>query len=1023
MPDDDQVNADKISHEKTQGEDPAANENSHKGVDPAILARTLQDVSIHTPAHGVSEYSHQQLAPQPEQEKPKQQEDDWQEMPAFAQYDLYDDDGRLIAKQADHQDDDGAAAYAGLGGAGKGYTRVEVDEDAQSATSMDDNTAYLFKEPGDNLIGDDEDDDQRDPLAQMQATKDLLDGNQRVAYVGVVRLAIADMTKHLVDMERTKATRKQLDMSAEAIKMWGQKMMVRLYAHMELDPAEQMMIEQLAEHGLQASDLTPSLMQNARVKNPVADDSKTSAEETLSSPSPTFEQSQTIPGGTIMETEQLPAYKERDEEDIQEVLTPSQLPRTKSIDIDLRWTVLCDLFLILIADSVYDARSRTLLERVGSYLAVPWLDISRFEKRVTEALEMQESVNKETWDEAAHMEDRRKRARNRRLMMMGLATVGGSLVIGLSAGLLAPVIGAGLAAGFTTIGVTGTSSFLAGVGGAAVIGSTGVVTGGTIGVRAANRRTGAVKTFEYRPLHNNKRVNLIVTVAGWLNGKVDDVRLPFSTVDPVMGDIYSIHWEPDMLTSMGQTIQILATEALTQGLQQLLGSTILITLMAALQLPVVLTKLSYFIDNPWSVSLARADLAGLILADSLIDRNLGARPITLVGFSIGSRVIFSALKELSKKGAIGIIQNVYLFGSPIVFKKDEYLQARSIVSGRFVNGYATNDWILGYLFRATGGGISRVTGLAKVELPDIENFDVTEFVPGHMAYRKAMPRVLREVGWAVSSDEFSEIEDPDPDNHEKRQRELINEIEEARRELQQKPEKKKFFGIFKTKKDLTKKKEWETYDEHSKTEADGEDSKRNNGEGPLFDIDAIRAEAVELASQGMEVRQLESTLPPLKLDSSKFNGNNGQVCPRPTTLRETSSYVAASPQSNVQRPTVTTAHGLNGNDNKYSPIRHDAHPSREDAEQDITMTFDTSFSESHVLAQRQSSRQSKPFDTGDISSYSLNHEKEEEEHDEVDHHADQTSGKMKSTTFDPENNVWSDEEDFGLEKEVEMTFA
>ncbi len=124
----------------------------------------------------------------------------------------------------------------------------------------------------------------------------------------------------------------------------------------------------------------------------------------------------------------------------------------------------------------------------------------------------------------------------------------------------APVIGAGLAAGFTTIGVTGTSSFLAGAGGAAIITSSAAASGSIIGVKAANRRTGAVKTFEYRPLHNNKRVNLIVTVSGWMTGKVDDIRLPYSTIDPIMGDIYSVLWEPEMLTSMGDTINILATE-------------------------------------------------------------------------------------------------------------------------------------------------------------------------------------------------------------------------------------------------------------------------------------------------------------------------------------------------------------------------------------------------------------------------------------------------------------------------------
>lgn len=117
--------------------------------------------------------------------------------------------------------------------------------------------------------------------------------------------------------------------------------------------------------------------------------------------------------------------------------------------------------------------------------------------------------------------------------------------------------------------------------------------------------------------------------------------------------------------------------------------------MASLTLPIVLTKLSYLIDNPWAVSMDRADAAGLILADSLMARNLGVRPITLVGFSLGSRVIFSCLRELANQGAHGLVQNVYLFGSPVVAKKEEYTRARAVVSGRFVNGYASNDWILG----------------------------------------------------------------------------------------------------------------------------------------------------------------------------------------------------------------------------------------------------------------------------------------------------------------------------------------
>ena len=684
----------------TEHRDPLGAETHSHAKDASIVDNLLHEGTT----GGASGWSHQALAPHKPQED-KDEEEKWQDMPAYAPFDIYDDNNKLIAKEANDSEDE-ADAYTGLGGAGKGYTKVQLDEDAQSATSMDDNTDYLFKPKGTHLV-DDEEEDQRDPLAQLQATKTLLTEGQRIAYVGLTKLTMAAMIQELSVMEATKNTKKGLAFAVESMKMWSQQMMVRLYMHMEIDSSEQIMIEQLAEHGVQPEDLTPALMQNARVKNPMADESKAGSvaeaaadRESLASPKLNGEKRGSNASASSRNEEAAealspPPYKEREDEAMPEVRSPSQLGTSRKIDIDLRWTVLCDLFLVLIADSIYDSRSRRLLERVGESLEVPWLDICRFEKRVTDSLEMQETANKEKWDEAEHMEDRRKKALKRRYITMGLATVGGSLVIGLSAGLLAPVIGAGLAAGFTTIGVAGTSGFLAGAGGTALITSGAVLSGGTIAVRASNRRTGAVKTFEYRPLHNNKRVNLIVTISGWMNGKVDDVRLPYSTVDPVMGDIYSVLWEPEMLQSMGQTINILATEALTQGLQQVLGSTILVALMASLQLPIVLSKLSYLIDNPWTVSMGRANAAGLILADSLIDRNLGVRPITLVGFSLGARVIFSCLRELANRGAYGLIQNVYLFGSPIVNSKDEYLRARTVVSGRFVNGYASNDWILG----------------------------------------------------------------------------------------------------------------------------------------------------------------------------------------------------------------------------------------------------------------------------------------------------------------------------------------
>lgn len=94
----------------------------------------------------------------------------------------------------------------------------------------------------------------------------------------------------------------------------------------------------------------------------------------------------------------------------------------KDVTLDIRWTVLCDLFLISVADSVYDARSRVLLEHVALKLGLGWIDVAKFERRVTEALEIQEGVEKLENQEI--IEGSSNAARKKRYMMVGLATLG-----------------------------------------------------------------------------------------------------------------------------------------------------------------------------------------------------------------------------------------------------------------------------------------------------------------------------------------------------------------------------------------------------------------------------------------------------------------------------------------------------------------------------------------------------------------------------------------------------------------------
>lgn len=830
-------------------------------------------------------------------------EGEWQEMETVANhYDVYDDSGNLINGTEKREKAEKSAPSS------RGYTRIAIQAQAESYAQTDKQTDFLFRadnvEPRyeESSLSSDEDEDDyidestRTALDQMQTTKRMLKEEEIFAYVGLAKLVLIEMATDLAQLGTSSYKNSKILSALQAsLAVWSQKVMERLYDHMDLSEEERQMVENLSYHGVEVSDLARSLAKDEEVDNPVfgeevevvelgkeneekkeKEERKEKEEKEGNKDNETIEKS---PIGLGIETSSNPSSEPSNNSPSKSSIkppskTPSQVSlrsrssspsplSQKKIKINLAWTVLCDLFLILTYDSVYDSRLRTLLMRFGEALNLSSFEICQFERRITEALEIDDGAE-QTLDESAILRYRAKKARRKRMVYIGLAGVGGSLILGVSGGLLGPLIGAGIAAGLSTVGIAGTSGFLAGAAGTAIVTTVLTGIGAKVGATGMMRRTGAVKTFEFRPLHNNKRLNLIVTVSGWMNSVADDIRLPFLTMDPAQGDLYSLLWEPEMLTTVGQTINILATEILTQSVQQILGATVLTALMLAIQVPMALLKLGYLLDNPWNVLLDRAWAAGLVLADTLILRNLGVRPVTLVGFLIGSRLIYLCLLELARKGAFDLVENVVIFGAPFVCKADELSLCRSVVSGRFINGFLKKDWILGYLFRATSGGIRRVVGLSEIEgIEGIENFDCTPYVTGHMDYRKAMPKLMGKLGWNVLSEEFIEIDEPDAEQTEL-QRELVLEFDKNAQEVLQDKNSKfnkrgsKWANWFKPK----KKEWWEVYAEGQREEeAKKADTKTEDPEtkGEPEKVDPNAEYVFDVAQLKKEIEQMKET--------------------------------------------------------------------------------------------------------------------------------------------------------------------
>ena len=93
-------------------------------------------------------------------------------------------------------------------------------------------------------------------------------------------------------------------------------------------------------------------------------------------------------------------------------------------------------------------------------------------------------------------------------------------------------------------------------------------------------------------------------------------------------------------------------------------------------------------DNPWMNAKSLAVKTGKVLGTLLAERVLGSRPVTLVGYSLGSLVIFEALQYLATlppSQTLGIVHDVYLFGSPITADPENRTEIRRVVAGRLVH--------------------------------------------------------------------------------------------------------------------------------------------------------------------------------------------------------------------------------------------------------------------------------------------------------------------------------------------------
>ena len=565
---------------------------------------------------------------------------------------------------------------------------------------------------------------------------------------------------------------------------WSDKIRTKLFKHLKIGSDERQMIKTMTSHDIKANDIADMIipqeikdkiiwereMNYNKSKLEMMEDNKFDGEEQANDQDekeqdyyqplednldiqendlgdPLSPLSPTTPETPFQPNQYKPSER-KDLENITKYIEPEST--------DIRHTMLTDLFLSLISDYSYDARSRALLFRLSRLLSVPKSDVLWIERVVAEKLKYIAELDDNKEYSKQDLEAREKIDKKRRYIAIGLASIAGGITIGVSGGLAAPLLAGGLA----KLGLFGggASAFLGSTaGGLTVGGGTGII-GSIMGKNAMARRTRNITQFEFFTVLHERQVSLTISIGGWLSIGDDedsDIALPFFPLAPEEGDHVSLMWESNMLRELGSIFKILASEVISSTVQQALALTMMSSFVAFLSWPIALSKLGYLIDNPWSNALDRSEKAGYLLADKLIRQFQDGRPISLVGYSLGARVIYYCLEELHRNHAYGIVENVYMVGCPVTASKAQWEAVSTVVSGRFVNGYARNDWILGYLFRATSGGVFTVAGLGGISLAGIENVDLSDIVDGHMMYRVNMPRIMKRIGLGVTNEQLS----------------------------------------------------------------------------------------------------------------------------------------------------------------------------------------------------------------------------------------------------------------------------
>ncbi|KAH0839087.1 hypothetical protein AYO21_04682 [Fonsecaea monophora] len=437
------------------------------------------------------------------------------------------------------------------------------------------------------------------------------------------------------------------------------------------------------------------------------------------------------------------------------VFPPVQTPLA-NLSQGERSTIIKAILLLLLSLEAYRAHSRVLLVRLAMSLGVNVGEVSKMEKDtayglLTAAAKMDASESTQKAQQASS---------TARKWKIGVAGVAGAALIGITGGLAAPLLAAGVGTlmGGLGLGATAAAGYLGALAGSSVlVGGLFGAYGARMTSQAMDKYSKEIDDFAFLPINGReddaeevqkqrRRLRITVGISGWLTEE-EQVTLPWRVLGEG-GEPFALRWELQALLNLGSALKdFVVSQAWSQIRRELIKRTIFAAVWSAVMAPLAIRKAIRLVDSPFGIAKMRAVKAGEVLADALINRVQGERPVSLIGQSLGARVVYSCLLTLAKRGAFGLVDHVVLMGAPVPADAAQWRAMRSVVAGRLVNVYSRQDYILAFLYRTSSAQIS-VAGLQDIEgVVGVENFDLSARVDGHLKYLHMTGPILREIGW------------------------------------------------------------------------------------------------------------------------------------------------------------------------------------------------------------------------------------------------------------------------------------